>query len=96
MTTPAVVGIDLGTTFSLAAYVEGGRPVVVCMTSLTCPVARKYLPVLAELEKQYAGRGVTFIVANPNAHQSPEEMRSRRRAAGTTGSGPGGGSTGGP
>jgi Fe-S protein assembly chaperone HscA len=26
---PTVVGIDLGTTFSLAAYVEGGRPVVV-------------------------------------------------------------------
>src|SRR3954452_2300732 len=29
MTTPSVVGIDLGTTFSLAAYVENGRPVVV-------------------------------------------------------------------
>src|SRR3954454_17400041 len=29
MTHPAVVGIDLGTTFSLAAYVENGRPVVV-------------------------------------------------------------------
>jgi Fe-S protein assembly chaperone HscA len=29
MTTPHVVGIDLGTTFSLAAYVENGRPVVV-------------------------------------------------------------------
>ena len=29
MTTPTVVGIDLGTTFSLAAYVEDGRPVVV-------------------------------------------------------------------
>jgi molecular chaperone DnaK len=29
MTTPLVVGIDLGTTFSLAAYVEGGRPKVV-------------------------------------------------------------------
>jgi Fe-S protein assembly chaperone HscA len=28
-TTPSVVGIDLGTTFSLAAYVENGRPVVV-------------------------------------------------------------------
>src|SRR5437763_1208647 len=26
---PAVVGIDLGTTFSLAAYVANGRPVVV-------------------------------------------------------------------
>src|SRR6476620_915233 len=26
---PAAVGIDLGTTFSLAAYVENGRPVVV-------------------------------------------------------------------
>src|SRR5438477_3393828 len=29
MTTPTVVGIDLGTTFSLAAFVENGRPVVV-------------------------------------------------------------------
>jgi len=28
-TTPTVVGIDLGTTFSLAAYVKDGRPVVV-------------------------------------------------------------------
>src|SRR5439155_11473 len=35
--------------------------------------------------KRYAGRGVTVIVANPNAHQSPEEMRSRRRAAGLGG-----------
>ena len=29
MTTPQVVGIDLGTTFSLAAFVKDGRPVVV-------------------------------------------------------------------
>ena len=29
MTNPSVVGIDLGTTFSLAAFVENGRPVVV-------------------------------------------------------------------
>lgn len=29
MTIPSIVGIDLGTTFSLAAYVENGRPVVV-------------------------------------------------------------------
>src|SRR5262245_62050998 len=29
MTTPHVVGIDIGTTFSLAAYMERGRPVVV-------------------------------------------------------------------
>src|SRR5260221_1865359 len=29
MTIPSVVGIDLGTTFSLAAYVENGRPVAV-------------------------------------------------------------------
>jgi Fe-S protein assembly chaperone HscA len=27
---PSVIGIDLGTTFSLAAYMENGQPVVVC------------------------------------------------------------------
>lgn len=29
MSTPSIIGIDLGTTFSLAAYVKDGRPIVV-------------------------------------------------------------------
>ena len=40
MTTPSVVGIDLGTTFSLAAYVENGRPVVVRDAQRRCPRAQ--------------------------------------------------------
>src|SRR5262245_2036454 len=36
--TPSVVGIDLGTTFSLAAYVKDGRPVVVRDQSGNAPV----------------------------------------------------------
>src|SRR3954451_16271252 len=30
-----------------------GRPLVVCVTSPDCPVARKYLPVLAAVEKEF-------------------------------------------
>ena len=59
-----------------------GHPVVVCLTSVTCPVARKYAPVLADLEKQYRDRGVTFLFVNPNAGQSAEAMRAARQAAG--------------
>src|SRR5919112_517382 len=35
-----------------------GKPLVVCMTSVTCPLARRYAPVLADLERKYRDQGV--------------------------------------
>ena len=55
------------------------------MTGLKCPEARKYLPVLAGVEKQWRGRGVEFVVVNPNAGESAEAWREALRTAGYEG-----------
>jgi mono/diheme cytochrome c family protein len=62
-----------------------GRPLVVCLTSVSCPVAKRYAPVLADLEKHYRDRGVAFLFVNPSAEQSPEAMRAAKRDAGMAG-----------
>ncbi len=38
--------------------------VVVCMTSTSCPLSKKYLPTLAELTKEFAGKKVQFVAVN--------------------------------
>ena len=44
----------------------GSAGTVFAVLSTSCPVSKKYLPVLARLEKEYAGRGVKFVgVAGP-------------------------------
>src|SRR5687767_8410699 len=52
-----------------------GRPLVVCMTALNCPLAKKYAPVLTDLEKQYQDQAVTFLFVNPNPHDAPEAVK---------------------
>lgn len=47
-----------------------GRPVVVCMAGLDCPVSRKYLPVLAAMKQEYAAKGVSFVVVGAKGEQS--------------------------
>lgn len=62
-----------------------GRPLVICMTSPDCPVARKYLPVLAAIEKEYVGRGVAFIAVNTKGAGSNRAMRDALTSAGFSG-----------
>jgi thiol-disulfide isomerase/thioredoxin/mono/diheme cytochrome c family protein len=59
-----------------------GRPLVVFMTSPDCPVARKYLPVLAAIEKEFAERGVAFVAVNAKGADSAPAMREALAAAG--------------
>ena len=58
-----------------------GRPLVVCMTALNCPLAKKYGPVLADLEKQYRERGVTFLFVNSSPHDAPDAIKAWRDTA---------------
>jgi thiol-disulfide isomerase/thioredoxin len=59
-----------------------GKPLVVFMTSPDCPVARKYLPVLAATEKEFGGRGVAFVAVNSKGSDSAPAMREALAAAG--------------
>jgi hypothetical protein len=60
-----------------------GRPAtVVCMTGVGCPIARKYGPVLADLAKAYAEKGVQFLLVNPNKGESVDAMREVARQSG--------------
>jgi hypothetical protein len=50
------------------------RAVVVCMTSASCPVARKYGPTIVELEKRYHEKGVAFLAVNCSPAEVGEKM----------------------
>jgi mono/diheme cytochrome c family protein/thiol-disulfide isomerase/thioredoxin len=48
---------------------------VVCMTATDCPIANKYAPRLVELEAKYRDKKVEFLLVNPQAHETDEDMR---------------------
>lgn len=58
----------------LSAY-RDKRAVVVCVTSATCPVARKYGPTIVELEKRFAAKGVAFVAVNLSTAESVEKIK---------------------
>lgn len=51
------------------------KAVVICMTSASCPVARKYGPTLVQLQKEYAGKGVAFLAVNAAEADSAEKSK---------------------
>ncbi|HYE17126.1 MAG TPA: redoxin family protein, partial [Tepidisphaeraceae bacterium] len=51
------------------------KAVVICLTSTTCPVSRKYGPTLAELEAKYRAKGVAFLALNVAQSEAVEKMK---------------------
>jgi len=51
-----------GTAFKLSAAMKDKKAGVVVVTSVTCPLSKKYLPTVVALEKEYAAKGVAFVV----------------------------------
>jgi mono/diheme cytochrome c family protein len=47
---------------------------VLALTSTSCPLSKKYLPTLVELNREFAPRGVRFILVNSIATDKPTEM----------------------
>lgn len=43
---------------------------VIAFTSTSCPIARKYMPSLSRLEKEFGPRGVKFLYVNPTPSDS--------------------------
>ncbi len=49
---------------------------VIAFTSTSCPLSKKYLPTLVELHREYAQRGVRFILVNSVATDKVSDMQS--------------------
>ncbi len=47
---------------------------VLALTSTSCPLSKKYLPTLVELNREFALRGVRFVLVNSVATDKPTEM----------------------
>ena len=58
----------------LAGFAEA-KALVIAFTGTGCPLARKYTPSLARLEREYSPRGVRFLFVNPTAADPVGEIR---------------------
>ena len=51
---------------------SGTNGTVIAFTSTSCPVTKRYVATLRELEQDYGEKGFPFIFVNPIATDSPE------------------------
>src|SRR5437764_8581871 len=85
---PAPLGVTLadwtlprgdGQPWSLARDGRGAKAVVVLFLGTQCPINNLYLPVVAELHKKYAPRGVVFVGVNSNAQDDADAVARHAR-----------------
>jgi len=82
---PQLLATDLdGRAFNLRQY-AAGSPVVVALTSTTCPLCRKYGPTLAGLEQKFRDQGVKFVYVVSIATDALDDARRLREELGWTG-----------
>lgn len=71
-----------GTAFKLSAAMKGKKAGVVVVTSVTCPLSKKYLPTVAALEKEYAAKGVAFVVIDAVTTDTIDDIKKLTADAG--------------
>ncbi|HYR59535.1 MAG TPA: redoxin family protein, partial [Chthoniobacteraceae bacterium] len=59
-----------------------GRPAVIALVSTSCPVSKRYAPVLARIESEYRAKGVGLVLVAQNSADSASELRAALKAAG--------------
>jgi len=71
-----LTGKDLnGKAFSVP--VPGAKATVIALTSTTCPLCLKYGPTLANLEDQFAAKGVRFVFVNPSEIEPESDLHAQ-------------------
>ena len=53
------------------------KGIVIIMTSATCPVSKRYIPSMAKLEKELAGKGLALLLVNPFASETADEIKAQ-------------------
>jgi len=56
------------------------QALVIAMTSTSCPLSKKYLPTLSELAKSYSERGIKWVLVNPIASDTADDMRAAQKS----------------
>jgi len=81
---PDVAGTDLdGRARRLSDW--RGKPLVIAVRDVGCPVSQRTAPALARLEDVFAPRGVGFLFLNLSAHNTEAQMRADVAAHGFDG-----------
>jgi len=65
----------------LSAY-KASKGLVLALTSSTCPVSKRILPSLVALDASLQAQGLTLILINPYASETPADIRAQLQAAG--------------
>jgi peroxiredoxin len=56
------------------ADLKDSKVVVVVFVGTECPISNAYMPRLAELHREFAGRGVAFLAVNANSQDTPARV----------------------
>ena len=79
---PDVAFTDLsGQGHRLSAY-KASKGLVLALTSSTCPVSKRALPSLVALDASLQAQGLTLILINPYASETPADIQAQLQAAG--------------
>ena len=65
----------------LSAY-KASKGLVLALTSSTCPVSKRTLPSLLALDATLKAQGLTLILVNPYASETPADIQAQLKAAG--------------
>lgn len=71
-----------GSAYKLTTALKGKKAGVVVVTSSTCPLSKKYLPTVAALEKEYAEKGVAFVLVAAVKTDKPDDLKKLAADAG--------------
>jgi thiol-disulfide isomerase/thioredoxin len=63
-----------GTTGKLSDY-KNRKALVICLTSTTCPLARKYGPTLVQIAGEYQAKDVSFLAINVSQSEPLDAMK---------------------
>ncbi|MBX9737343.1 MAG: redoxin family protein [Phycisphaerales bacterium] len=82
---PDVKGLDLNGKAASWRTGRGEKLTVIALTSITCPLCKKFAPSLARIEASYASKGVKFVYVNVSGEDSADAMRGQVRDQGFKG-----------
>ncbi len=72
-----------GSAFKLSDALKKQKAAVIVVTSTTCPISKKYLPSVAALEKEYAAKGVAFVLVGAIQTDTADDLKALPTKAGT-------------